>query len=134
MPERPKVETPADILSGLADLYRQRNAVYKDNWKHVGPVMAGFYPDGVTLNTPEDFIRFHLFMLMIIKLTRYTNNWSAGHSDSLRDTAVYSAMLDAADAEIHALGGRAHPHEVCDGCDKRKHAPNGECPGYNPAG
>ncbi len=85
------------ILEELAKLYLERNAVYKDNWKDIGPVMAGFFPRGLTLTTAEDHIRFHLFVLAVVKLTRYTNNWQRGHSDSTRDASVYLAMLEAAD-------------------------------------
>lgn len=85
------------ILEGLAKLFKERQAVYKDNWKDIGPVLAGFFPRGVTLVTAQDHIRFHLFILTLVKLTRYTNNWERGHSDSLRDASVYLAMLDAAD-------------------------------------
>lgn len=89
--------TPDEILNAAAETYRERNAVYKDNYKNIGPVLAGFFPSGIRLQTPDEFIRFHLFMLMAIKLTRYANNWATGHADSLRDTAVYAAMLEAVD-------------------------------------
>ncbi len=87
----------ADILDGLASIYRERNAIYGSNFNDMGPVMAGFFPNGITLRTPEDHIRFHLFMLIMVKMTRYANSWANGHSDSLRDGAVYCAMLDSVD-------------------------------------
>jgi hypothetical protein len=90
----------ADILREGADTYLERNAVYKDNYRHIGAVMAGYFPNGITLKTPVDFIRFHLFMLMHVKLTRYTNCWGTGHTDSLVDNSVYSAMLEQVDAEM----------------------------------
>lgn len=93
----PQQNDAGAILEELSKLYRERNAVYKDNWKDIGPVLVGFFPAGITLASPTDFIRFHLFMLALVKLTRYTNNWATGHSDSVRDAAVYLAMLDAAD-------------------------------------
>lgn len=91
--------TPHEILNEAAETFKTRNAVYKNNYKHIGPVMAGYFPDGIQLLTPTDYIRFHLFMLIHVKLTRYTNNWANGHQDSLRDIAVYAAMLESIDAE-----------------------------------
>lgn len=91
------------ILTEAAQTFRQRNAVYKDNYKHIGKVMSGFFPNGLTLRTEEDFVRFHLFILMQVKGTRYTQNWEAGHQDSIRDATVYAAMLEAVDGEIDAV-------------------------------
>lgn len=90
---------PHEILVEAAETFKTRNAVYKDNYKHIGPVMAGYFPEGIRLLTPTDYIRFHLFMLIHVKLTRYTNNWANGHQDSLRDISVYAAMLESVDAE-----------------------------------
>lgn len=89
--------TTDQILNEAAKTFKERNAIYKDNYLEIGPVMAGFFPKGITLKTPEEFIRYHLFLLMMVKLTRYTNNWETGHQDSLRDTVVYAAMLEQFD-------------------------------------
>ncbi len=36
----------------------------------------------------------------VAKMSRYAANWNAGgHADSLRDIAVYAAMLESLDAE-----------------------------------
>ena len=86
-----------DVLIELAQLFDNRSKVYKDNYINFGKVMAGLFPDGITLKTEEDHVRFHLFILAIVKLTRYSNNWKSGHSDSSRDSAVYMAMLEAFD-------------------------------------
>lgn len=89
--------TAADILREAALTYEERNKVYGDNYLRVGVVMAGFFPEGVILKTVEDFNRFHIFMLGVVKQTRYTVNWKDGHRDSTRDNTVYSAMLEAID-------------------------------------
>lgn len=107
--------TAADILQRCADTYRQRNAVYKDNYVHIGDVMAGFFPNGITLKTPVDHIRFHLFMLAMVKYTRYTNNWANGHSDSLVDAAVYPAMLEQVDGQMLRSGLGAFPRKPAKG-------------------
>lgn len=98
-------KSAADFLDEAAQTFRDRNAVYGDNFKRVGAVMAALFPDGITLKTEDDHNRFHIFALCVIKLTRYTQNWSkGGHPDSIHDNTVYSAMLEAIDAEI---AGRA---------------------------
>lgn len=94
-----KAKRTDEILTEAAATWKARNAVYKDNYKHMGAVMKGFFPNGITLITVEDFIRFQLFVLVVTKLTRYTNNWKDGHQDSLRDAAVYTAMIEQVDGE-----------------------------------
>jgi hypothetical protein len=91
------------LLNRLSELYAERNAVYKDNYLKVGGVMSAMFPDGMVLKTAEDFNRWHLFELAIVKLTRYVNQYEAGgHPDSIEDMIVYLSMvagLDNAAAE-----------------------------------
>lgn len=91
----------ADILQEAAQTYRKRNAVYGDNFLKVGKIMAALFPDGITLRSEDDHNRFHIFMLAVVKQTRYVHSWAAGgHADSSHDLTVYSAMLEAIDEEI----------------------------------
>lgn len=85
---------PADILAEMADTYRERNKVYGDNWKTVGHVMMALFPDGVSLFDADSFQRWHLFELIIVKLTRFVNG-NMTHVDSIHDIAVYAAMLES---------------------------------------
>lgn len=95
------MKTAAEILDEGAATYRQRNAVYGDNYKNVGGAFAALFPRGVTLKTVDDHNRFHILSLMIVKLSRYANNWNkGGHADSMHDNTVYSAMLEIIDQEI----------------------------------
>ncbi len=105
MPSK-KAPTAGEVLTNLSGLWDKRNAVYKDNWRNIGKVMEGFFPNGVTLLTPNDHIRYHLFMLSAVKNTRYANNWMTGHADSMDDAAVYSAMLRSVDEEFKLGRGR----------------------------
>lgn len=90
-----------DALRGLAALYEGRNALYGDNYKWFGNAMAGLFPDGLHLKTVEDWNRIGVLIQVVAKLTRYTNQWSAGgHKDSLDDMAVYAQMLQELDSEI----------------------------------
>jgi len=86
-------KNPADILADMADTYRERNTVYGDNYKRVGPIMGILFPDGV----PPELLasdQFHLFELIIVKLSRFAIS-GLTHQDSIHDSAVYAAMIDA---------------------------------------
>lgn len=87
-----------EILHKAAYLFQERNVIYGDNYKRVGEVMKGLFPNGITLTSVHDHNRFHILMLMVVKLSRYTMNWEkGGHQDSIRDNTVYSAMLEMID-------------------------------------
>ena len=86
--------TAADILAEMAETYRERNKVYGDNYKRVGAVMAAMFPNGVDLFTEDDYNVWHLFELMVVKLTRFANS-GLTHEDSIHDAAVYAAMVES---------------------------------------
>ena len=84
----------AKILEEMAETFRERNKVYGDNYKTVGEVMVALFPKGVSLKTVEDYNIWHLFELMIVKVTRFANN-DLKHKDSIHDAAVYAAMVES---------------------------------------
>lgn len=86
-------------LHELADLFAQRNAVYKDNFRMYGKLMAALFPNGLGSSTEAEHNKDHLFMLAMVKLTRYAINYRAGHKDSLDDLIVYLSMVAALDEE-----------------------------------
>lgn len=88
------MKTAADILAEMAETYRERNKVYGDNYKRVGDVMAAMFPDGVWLQAAEDYNVWHLFELMVVKMTRFANS-GLTHEDSIHDLAVYAAMVES---------------------------------------
>ncbi len=92
-----------EILLAAGQTFIEKNKEYGDNWRKVGPVMNGLFPEGLTLKDEDDFNRFHILMLLVVKLTRYTTNWGKGHQDSLRDSAVYCSMLEFIDTELKEL-------------------------------
>jgi len=94
------MKTTDQILSEAADTFRTRNANYKSNYLMVGQLMAALFPDGITLKTAHDHNRFHLFMLMMVKVSRYAIQWNNPHQDSIRDACVYAAMVECVDAVI----------------------------------
>jgi hypothetical protein len=84
----------AEILREAAHTHEERYSVYGDNFLHFGKTMKGYFPEGITLNTEDDFVRFNLFIQIAGKLSRYAQNFSkGGHFDSVHDAIVYSAML-----------------------------------------
>ena len=85
--------TAADVLGEMAKTYRERNAVYGDNFKMVAKLMAVLFPQGV----PSELVvqdQFHLFELVLVKLSRYAIS-GLTHIDSAHDAAVYFAMCEA---------------------------------------
>jgi hypothetical protein len=84
----------AKILEEMAGTFRERNKVYGDNYKSVGAVMTALFPNGVSLLTKEQFNTWHLFELMIVKITRFANT-EMMHKDSIHDAAVYAAMIES---------------------------------------
>lgn len=80
-------------LEEMAKTFRERSAVYKDNYKKVSLLMKVLWPEGL----PEGLVfeeHFHLFELLLVKITRYANS-NLTHIDSIHDTAIYAAMMDA---------------------------------------
>jgi hypothetical protein len=89
---RPPI-TAAETLDNAAHTYRERNAVYGDNFRMVGPIMKVLFPKGVPVALLGDD-SFHLFELVIVKLTRFAIS-DLTHRDSIHDAAVYAAMIEA---------------------------------------
>jgi hypothetical protein len=85
--------TVPEILTAMAQTFRERNAVYGDNFKLVAPVMKALWPEGVpsALVTTD---HWHLFELIVVKLTRLATS-GISHIDSIHDIAVYAAMIEA---------------------------------------
>lgn len=79
-------------LRAMAETFEERNAVYGDNYKMVGKIMAVMFPEGAPPNLLHSD-QFHLFELKIVKLTRFAIS-GLQHIDSIHDDAVYSAMIE----------------------------------------
>lgn len=94
MPPTGETMTPAQILEAMAVTFRERNMVYGDNYKRVGNVMFALHPHGVVLNTPADHEMFHLWSLIVVKMTRFAVS-ELTHPDSIHDIGVYSAMMES---------------------------------------
>lgn len=98
--KKQKPKTVAESLRDCATTYEERNAQYGDSYKNLGKVMVELFPDGLTLETVDDFNRFGCFFEMVNKMQRYSHNFSTGgHKDSTHDISVYSQMLEELDNE-----------------------------------
>lgn len=87
----PKPRSVPELLAAGAETFRERNALYGDNYKHYGAILCGLYPNGLTLRTAEDWNRLALVFACTNKLSRFT--WAGGHADSALDLMVNAAML-----------------------------------------
>lgn len=86
--------TPDMQLKEFAKLFKKKNKEYGSSYKYFGKIMLALFPDGVKLSSEKDFTRFALINVIIGKIDRYSKNFDkSGHSDSLIDLSVYSAML-----------------------------------------
>lgn len=93
-------KTVPEMLRECADVYEQRNALYKDNYKRIGGILRILFSDGFKLETDADFNRMATFVQIVGKITRYAAQFNnGGHDDSLLDNSVYSQMLRELDAE-----------------------------------
>src|SRR6185503_14171598 len=100
--KEPKMKADAR-LEEAAKLYKERNAIYKDNFRTVGAAMAALFPEGVVLKDADDWNRMHIFILNMVKMSRYAMQWyEGGHDDSTQDMTVYPAILGQLDDEVAA--------------------------------
>jgi hypothetical protein len=86
-----------DLLADAARTYLSRRSVYGPSEVIYGKVMGEMFPDGLTLESPRDWIRFGIFNQVVGKLCRYAADFKNGHVDSIHDAGVYAFMLEDKD-------------------------------------
>ena len=77
-PEEAYKNTTPQLLEDAAETFRTRNAVYGNNYLQVSEVVKILWPDGF----PSDLVfqpEWHLFELILVKLTRFANSLSLIH-------------------------------------------------------
>jgi hypothetical protein len=90
----PAPETVPEILRSAALTYEQRNTLYADNYKRIGPILQQLFPTGIPPMDAEGWVRFGLWFMQFSKCVRYAMQLrNGGHVDSAHDACVYSAML-----------------------------------------
>lgn len=88
-----------DQLVEKAALYRQRNSIYKDNYKRFGGMVHAVMPT-IVLKSADDCNRFGVLNMLFSKLSRYAAQFpDGGHPDSLDDMCVYAMMLKELDKD-----------------------------------
>lgn len=93
-------KTVPELLRDAAEIFEERSALYGANYKRFGIIIRRFFPDGLKVDNADDWGRLALFVLCLMKLSRYAEMFSrGGHDDSLADLAVYSQMLMEVDRE-----------------------------------
>ena len=89
-----------DRLRAAAELFEERNALYRDDYKATGALMRGLFPNGLGEGelTDAELARLSMICKMAQKLARYCANLRrGGHRDSLDDLAVYAMMAGELD-------------------------------------
>jgi hypothetical protein len=87
-----------DILERERATMESRERIYGTNGTEpLAKALAAFFPDGVTLKTPFEFARYHLFAVSLGKMNRYAASWSTsefGDLDSIHDSGNYMRLLE----------------------------------------
>ena len=90
-------------LLNLSALFARKDAQYGDAHHCVACVLELLLGD-VKLDSVDAKHRYFLLSMIVLKLSRYTNNFNeGGHGDSLDDLAVYAQILRELDANLAAL-------------------------------
>lgn len=82
-----------DIFREMATTFKERNKVYKNNYKVCAEILTALFPEGVPPEIAHSDA-FGLMYMIIGKLTRFTAS-GCGHVDSVHDIAVYAALIEA---------------------------------------
>ncbi len=92
--------SPIENIENALLIWNERNKMYGDAYKKGGEIMKAFFPDGIALDTVDDFARFQAFAFCVAKLNRYSVNLAdGGHKDSADDLINYAAILSSFTAE-----------------------------------
>jgi len=92
----------ATKLESLVKLYEERNKTYGNDYHENGRLMEALFPNGIKLDTPNDFNRYSVLVHIVTKIGRYVRSFeNGGHEDSLNDLIVYAAMLLELDKTEH---------------------------------
>ena len=86
--------SPIEIMEEMLETFKERHKLYGDNYKRIGKVLESLFPAGITLKTVSEHNQYHLFMMMVVKLTRFANT-NLTHKDSVHDIGIYAAMEES---------------------------------------
>jgi hypothetical protein len=78
----------------------ERRASYGPSEQRFADMMVAMFPDGLTLTTHQDWVRYGIFHQLVSKLSRYCKDFHHPHLDSSHDFVGYGSMLAAEDRKI----------------------------------
>lgn len=86
------MQTADKVMEQMLTTFKERGKIYKANYLMIGEILSVMFPEGITLKTPDDHNKWHLFLMTMIKATRLANT-GLNHEDSGLDMAVYASMF-----------------------------------------
>lgn len=87
---------PDEILKEGGKTFEAKRKEYGEGYLKYGKVMHALFPDGLKVSGEHDFNRLGVFLQMVSKMIRISENFQrGGHIDSDHDLMVYSAMLES---------------------------------------
>lgn len=101
--------TPAELLQQSVNTFKERGAVYGNDYERFGRIMKAIFPGGFYFNSAagditQTWTRMNYLIMIINKVARYAENFEkGGHDDSLNDISVYAAMLRHIDQGIEEI-------------------------------
>lgn len=104
-----------DCMIKALETFKQRANVYGDSYTRHGKVMAELFPEGIKLESIDDFNRFGILNMQVSKLIRYTQAWEDRHIDSSHDLGVYCFMQEELDRAFHEIKNDNFLEKVIDG-------------------
>lgn len=93
----------SECIASAAKTFAERAAVYGDSYTRHGKVMAVLFPEGLKLESIDDFNRFGILNMQVSKLIRYTQAWEDRHIDSSHDMGVYCFMQEELDRAFNKM-------------------------------
>lgn len=89
--------TPADRLREGAEKFDEVGRKYGHGYIRFGSIMKALFPEGLTIETQEDWIRVGLFQMIVHKVVRQADDLHSEDPDPdhARDLKVYAAMLES---------------------------------------
>lgn len=95
------MEVP-NLLEEAKQIFNERGAVYGKNYYQAGKLLTALFPEGISLRTEDEFLRFITFYMVLLKAGRYAQVLARGefHKDTIMDMGLYSFILGEVDHTI----------------------------------
>lgn len=91
-----KKENVIKNLQDALETFEEKSREYGDGYQVMPKTLIAMFPQGVELESEDDFSRFASLLMCTTKLTRYASTFhNGGHKDSAHDLITYAAFLEA---------------------------------------